>query len=87
MKSIVSEESLDKMFEATVKALTDKITNGTATAGDMSNAIKLLNMNNISASPSVSPGLAALATLSLDRIPDDPRAYSGDSDMGLKEAS
>ena len=41
------EQLLKDLFDATVKALTEKISNGKPTAGDIKNAIQLLKDNNV----------------------------------------
>jgi hypothetical protein len=52
---------LDALFDATLNDLLGRINSGEASAADISNALKFLQQNGISASASKKPAIATLA--------------------------
>lgn len=56
-----TDELSDKLFQATLKTLLQRVESGEATAADIANALKFLKDNGVTGSPKTIPEMARLS--------------------------
>jgi hypothetical protein len=56
-----TDELSDKLFQATLKTLLQRVESGEATAADIANALKFLKDNGVNGSPKLIPEMSRLA--------------------------